>query len=309
MPEGHTLHRLAAEYNARFQGRVTRSSSPQGRFARGATRIDGQVLMHAEAYGKHLLAGFGEHMVHVHLGLLGKVTFTPPAGAPGRDLVTSGANRPPLAGSDLVPPAVGALRWRLTTADAGPGEQAIRVSTADLRGPTACELLTPGEADVLLGRLGPDPLRSDADPEIGWRRVSRSRTPIAVLLMDQRVAAGVGNIYRAEVLYRHRLDPMMEGRLLKSAEWQALWGDLVTLMRLGVLTGRIDTVRPEHEPEAMGRQPRMDRHGGEVYVYRRAGQPCLVCGTRIRIAELAGRNLFWCPGCQRRSRRRPTARR
>ncbi len=311
MPEGHTLHRLAAEYNARFRGRVTHSSSPQGRFAGEATKIDRHVLVNAEAYGKHLLVAFGAHMVHVHLGLLGKVTFTPPPGASGRGdlVVTGGATPPPLAGSDLVPPAVGALRWRLTTANTTSEEPAHAVSTADLRGPTACELLTPGEADVLLGRLGPDPLRPDADPDIGWQRVSRSRAPIAALLMDQRVAAGVGNIYRAELLYRHHLDPMMEGRLLKSVEWKAMWGDLVTLMRVGVLTGRIDTVRPEHEPEAMGRQPRMDRHGGEVYVYRRSGQPCLVCGARIRIAELAGRNLFWCTGCQRRSRRRPTARR
>ncbi|MDQ2844843.1 MAG: Fpg/Nei family DNA glycosylase, partial [Actinomycetota bacterium] len=93
------------------------------------------------------------------------------------------------------------------------------------------------------------------------------------------------------------------GRLLKHREWQGMWDDLVALMSTGVRTGRIDTVRPEHEPEAMGREPRADRHGGEVYVYRRAGQRCLVCGSMVRIAELAGRNLFWCPGCQRRTRR------
>jgi endonuclease-8 len=317
VPEGHTLHRLAAEYNARFRGRPTHSCSPQGRFAPEATRIDGQVLVNAEAHGKHLFAEFGENVVHVHLGLLGKVTFTPAtrSSAGGKGLGSGGAIRQPEPEIDLVPAAVGALRWRLTTVDAAAGnqmypvdaaadDQMYRANTADLRGPTACEILTPGEVDIVMGRLGPDPLRLDADPDIGWQRVSKSRMPIAALLMDQRVAAGVGNIYRAELLYRHRLDPMMEGRLLRAAEWQAMWGDLVTLMRLGVLTGRIDTVRPEHEPEAMGRQPRMDRHGGEVYVYRRSGQPCLVCGIPIRMAELAGRNLFWCPGCQRRSRRR-----
>ncbi|HKH54262.1 MAG TPA: zinc finger domain-containing protein, partial [Propionibacteriaceae bacterium] len=64
--------------------------------------------------------------------------------------------------------------------------------------------------------------------------------------------------------------------------------------------GRIDTVRPEHTPEAMHRPPRQDIRGGEVYVYRRTGQPCLVCGSAIRTEVLAGRNLFWCGKCQRR---------
>jgi len=48
----------------------------------------------------------------------------------------------------------------------------------------------------------------------------------------------------------------------------------------------------------MGRPPRVDRHGGEVYVYRRAGQPCLICGTPVRHGGLAGRNSYWCPICQ-----------
>ena len=124
--------------------------------------------------------------------------------------------------------------------------------------------------------------------------------------MDQGVFAGVGNIYRAEVLYRHRLDPFRPGRTLRRGQFDAVWADLVELMAEGVRTGRIDTVRPEHLPEAMGRPPREDRHGGEVYVYRRAGQPCLVCGRRVRITELAGRNLYWCTRCQPVFRSRAT---
>ncbi len=75
-------------------------------------------------------------------------------------------------------------------------------------------------------------------------------------------------------------------------------------MAEGVRLGRIDTVRPEHTPEAMGRPPRADDHGGEVYVYRRTGQPCLVCGRPVRTAELAGRNVFWCSRCQPKFRSR-----
>jgi endonuclease-8 len=143
-------------------------------------------------------------------------------------------------------------------------------------------------------------VRADADPERGWRRVHRSDRTIASLLMDQRVAAGVGNIYRAEVLYRQRIHPDTPGSALSRRAWNRIWADFVELMPQGVLHGRIDTVRPEDSPEATGRDPRVDRHGGEVYVYRRQGQPCLVCGREVSLRLFEGRNLYWCPRCQRR---------
>lgn len=279
MPEGHTLHRLAQELTATFVGRVVRAGSPQGRFADSAAIIDRQVLVGAEAWGKHLFLDFGEdRFVHIHLGLYGRLDVH--------------------AGVEEVPAAVGQVRLRLVAADHG--WQAY----ADLRGATACELLTRSERDAIIARCGPDPLRADADPAVAWERIRRSRAPIGSLLMDQSVLAGVGNVYRAELLYRHRLDPYRPGATLRRGQWTAMWGDLVELMHEGVRTGRIDTVRPEHTPEAMGRPPRRDDHGGEVYVYRRHGQPCLVCGRLVRTAELQGRNLFWCPGCQRRFRSR-----
>ena len=113
---------------------------------------------------------------------------------------------------------------------------------------------------------------------------------------------GVGNVYRAEVLFRHQLDPLQPGCELRLDQWEELWSDLVGLMGDGVRRGRIDTVRPEHDPVLTGRAPRQDRHGGEVYVYRRAGDPCLVCGTAVATVRHVGRNLYWCPNCQRRPR-------
>ena len=180
----------------------------------------------------------------------------------------------------------------------------LGLAYADLRGATTCELVTREQRDAVVARSGPDPIRADADPERAWERIRRSRAPIGGLLMDQSVLAGVGNVYRAEVLFRHRMHPLRPGSTLRSGQFAALWDDLVGLMAEGVRTGRIDTVRPEHTPEAMGRPPRVDDHGGEVYVYRRTGQPCHVCGTTIRTEELLGRNLFWCPQCQRRFRSR-----
>ena len=271
MPEGHTLHRLAAALTDRFGGRLVEVSSPQGRFAESAALLDGTTLLGAESWGKHLFVGFEqERFVHVHLGLYGKFD------------VYDGP----------VAPAVGQVRLRLV------GTDPLRPAYADLRGATACELLTDSQRLAVLDRLGPDPLRQDADPQRAWQRISRSRTPIGALLMDQAVLAGVGNVYRAEVLFRHRIHPLRPGRTLRVGQFRAMWEDLVELMHEGVRTGNIDTVRPEHTPEAMGRPARVDQHGGEVYVYRRTGQPCLVCGSTVRTQILMGRNLFWCPRCQ-----------
>ena len=263
MPEGHTLHRLAREHRTLFAGRPVRASSPQGRFAEGAGAIDGRVLRRTEANGKHLLHHYeGGPALHIHLGLYGSFT----------------------TGAGLPPEPKGALRLRLV------GENAW----TDLRGATVCELLEPHEITALFARLGPDPLRPDADPMVAYQRISRSRTVIAALLMDQQVIAGIGNVYRAELLYRHRIDPYLPGRELSLELWLQLWTDLVALMRAGVRVGRIETLRPEDRPRKRG--PLARHEAG--YVYRRAGLPCRVCGTEVRTEVLVGRNLYWCPHCQ-----------
>jgi formamidopyrimidine-DNA glycosylase len=112
--------------------------------------------------------------------------------------------------------------------------------------------------------------------------------------MDQSVLAGVGNVYRAELLFRHRVSPFRPGRALDEAAWTGMWADLVPLMRGGVRLGRIVTTRPEHRSRRRGPADREDAH----YVYRRTGLPCRVCGTQVHTQELVGRNLYWCPSCQ-----------
>ncbi|HEY2202846.1 MAG TPA: DNA-formamidopyrimidine glycosylase family protein, partial [Pseudonocardia sp.] len=206
MPEGHTLHRLARLHQRRFGRKPVEVSSPQGRFATSAEVVDGRVLERAEAHGKHLFHRYGPDLVvHVHLGLYG--TFT--------------------QNSLPAEPPRGQVRMRMVGG----------TEYADLRGPTACELIDDDEADRIRARLGPDPLRTDADPDRAWTRVSRSRTPLAVLLMNQDVISGVGNVYRAEVLFRQGLDPMLSGRELRREQWDDLWLDLVALMRSGVRLG------------------------------------------------------------------------
>ncbi|MGW0174709.1 Fpg/Nei family DNA glycosylase [Rhodococcus sp. NPDC003322] len=263
MPEGHTLHRLAREHQRHFAGAPVRVSSPQGRFEAGAAAVDGRVLERAEAVGKHLLHHYeGGRIVHVHLGLYGKFTDLPlPMGEP-----------------------VGQVRMRMVGADIG----------TDLRGPTACEIYDEPQLRALVGRLGPDPLRSDSDPDRAWRRISKSQTAIGSLLMDQAVLAGVGNVYRAEVLFRHGIHPERPGAKVSRGEWDGIWADLVALMAVGVDAGVMHVVRPEHDHGA----PSYAVDRPRTYVYRRVGESCRVCGTPVLHAVMKGRNLFWCPTCQ-----------
>jgi DNA-formamidopyrimidine glycosylase len=264
VPEGHTLHRLALDLNQTFQGQALSVSSPQGRFAESAAELDQRVLVETTAHGKHLFCEFDHDVyLHVHLGLIGKFRIGPPQ------------------------PPRGAVRLRLAT------DRAV----GDLRGPILCVLKTPAEVSAQIAELGPDPLRPDADPRLAWAKISRSRRPIAGLLMDQAVLSGVGNVYRAEVLFRNRIDPHRPGNQLKRRSWNAIWKDLLQLMPQGVLDDRINTVREEHLAALFAFQSRRSRRN---YVYRRAGQPCCVCGTDVLTEVLAGRNLFWCSRCQRR---------
>ncbi|MGH3562010.1 MAG: Fpg/Nei family DNA glycosylase [Mycobacterium sp.] len=268
MPEGHTLHRLARLHQRRFAGAPVAVSSPQGRFAAGAAAVDGQVLHHTSAWGKHLFHHYADGpIVHVHLGLYGTFTefFLPSDGA--------------------APEPTGQVRMRMVGAEYG----------TDLRGPTACEVFDGMQVADVIARLGPDPLRRDADPTLAWKRITKSRRPIGALLIDQSVIAGVGNVYRSELLFRHGIDPYRLGTTIDEADFDAVWADLVALMKVGLRRGNIVVVRPEHDRGAPSYAPGKPR----TYVYRRAGDPCRVCATTVRTAELEGRNLFWCPTCQR----------
>lgn len=263
MPEGHTIHRLARRHRRLLGGQEVRASSPQGRFADGAALLDGQTLKSTDAWGKHLFHRYsGGLTLHVHLGLYGKFAD----------------------GAGEAPEPRGALRLRLQSAE----------HWLDLRGPIRCELVTPEEIDEITAALGPDPLRPDGDPRRTAARLARSRVAVGALLMDQTVLAGVGNVYRAEVLFRHRVHPYLPGRDLDPVVWEDMWEDLVVLMKAGVRSGRIITTDPADRDRPSGPARRTDAH----YVYRRTGEPCRRCGDAVVQALMVARNLFWCPSCQ-----------
>ncbi|MEO8221061.1 MAG: zinc finger domain-containing protein [Specibacter sp.] len=343
MPEGHSVHRLARQFQDVFGGARLAVSSPQGKFADGAARIDGHVLAAAEAHGKQLFLYFSHDLVmRVHLGLYGAWDF-------GGDSTFAGASSigaPRRIGEQEVAGDPGDSGW--AHASEGPAESlrvgggrgeydgppepkgAVRVRLvsahgwADLRGPTACEVITPAEAVAVRSRLGPDPLNNrPGDAAEFARRIRKSSTSIALQLMKQEVLAGVGNVYRAEVLFRLGLDPMLPGTQLQREEARALWNDTAAIMADGVRDGRIITTELRDRPSGLGVDvgrplpaaagqpaPRSSRHnapgkpnidvpaGDAHYAYKREGLPCRHCGTEIAMKELGGRKLYWCPACQ-----------
>ena len=280
MPEGHTVHRLAQAFQTHFAGKQVDATSPQGRFAEGAALLDGRLLQSAEAHGKQMFLRFSEdHWLRVHLGLYGMWRFA------GAGLEHIGRRRGKPGEDDAFPPAPrGLVRLRLLAG----------THVADLSGPTACEVISTPEKDAAMARLGEDPLRGDADPARALAKLQASRTALALLLMRQDIVAGIGNIYRAEMLFRARIEPHRPGRTLTAPAWRAMWDDLTALMRDGVKTGRIVTTQPGDRVRRRG----VTRRKGATYVAHRAGLPCHVCGEAVLVELLGGRKLYWCATCQ-----------
>lgn len=347
MPEGHSVHRIARQFDRNFVGHRVAASSPQGRFAEGAAVLDGQTVRGVQAVGKQMFVEFeGELWLRVHLGMYGAWDFAgeivvdptiasangrmghtnqrgtvlgadaldaapAAAGSEGTIFDSAGENSlssigaprkarvhvrmseetsglPDAPGDEDFPPEpVGAVRLRLLT-DA---------TVADLRGPTACELQSTEQVEATIAKLGPDPLLDDG-PVAEQRVVDtirRKPTPIGQLLMDQAVVAGIGNVYRAEMLFRARLNPHTPGKQVPEDIVRELWRDWSRLLRVGVETGQMMTMDGlSGEAYRLAMANRADRH----WVYHRAGLPCRVCGTEIIVEEMQARKLYWCPSCQ-----------
>jgi endonuclease-8 len=182
------------------------------------------------------------------------------------------------------PEVKGILRMRWSTA----------TDWLELRGPTDCSVYTDEQWQAVEDRLGADPLAPDADPSAAFAYVAKAKTSIGALLMDQTIFAGIGNIYRAELLYRAKQSPFTPGKDVPQKTLKAIWRDAVKLMPDGMVDRRIVTTRANDRPHPRGKAQRDEVH----YVYRRHGKPCFVCGTTIRRVDMAGRTLYWCPTCQ-----------
>ena len=321
MPEGHSIHRLARQFQDTFVGQRVRASSPQGRFADGAALLDGHIPVESAAHGKHFFLTFDHGlMLNVHLGMYGAWTFggdhtftaASSIGAPRRigEREVHRASAEP----DHQPPDDDRPAPADTSGDATAGRDAVvppeptpttrvrlvtRHGWADLVGSSVCRVLTSAEVEAVRSGLGPDPLDPQANAAEFVRRASRTGRTIGAVLMDQSVIAGVGNIFRAETLFRRGIDPHRPARSLTEQQLLGLWEDLVLLMGIGVRNGRIITTAAEHRPGV----PEPDAWPEQAnYVYQRHGQPCLVCGESgegvIVREEMVQRKLYRCTVCQ-----------
>src|SRR5580692_9975262 len=292
MPESNEIHRWAERHYAAFGGRAVRVDGPQGRFT-DSDVIDGRKLQRVMAVGKHLGYDFGtDRILHVHLGLQGD--FTEGSGPLAE---VRGALRLRMWNEAAVKrPAVPGVSKRhgWYSEDDGTGHiDPEKVAWVELRGPMDCTVFSQEMWEKLLKRLGPDPLNGDGAEKF-IEKVKKSKKTIGELLMDQSVAAGVGNIFRAELLFRAKLNPFVPGRQVEQSTLRSIWRDAGVLMKAAMVDRRIVTTKAKDRPHKKGQVLKEETH----YVYRRQGRPCFVCGTEILTEVMAGRNLFWCPFCQ-----------
>jgi len=261
MPEGHTIHRIALDHQREFAGQRHRVTSPQGRFAEGAQQLDGRRLTGVSAHGKHLFYAWEDDVtLHVHLGLYGKFR----------------RRKAPM------PEPRGQIRLRVEGESHG----------FDLHGPNQCELLRSDEVSTIRSRLGPDPLDPSADWRVAWQRISRSRAAIGTLLLNQSVIAGIGNIYRAEILFATGIHPNRTGRSLSEDRFQEMWNVLCRWMAIGVRNNRIITA----DARQFGKPPSRLNRQERFMVYKKSH--CPICGVRVESWECGARTVYACRACQ-----------
>ena len=257
MPEGHTIHRAARDHNAILAGQELTVSSPQGRFSEGAFHLSGRICINVEAFGKHLIYHFGSgEVLHIHLDLFGKIRKQKLPAAEPRGMV----------------------RVRLVG----------NTHLVDINGPNICEVLAEQEFVKLINRIGPDVLRPDANPNLAYARVARSKAPIGRLIMDQSVMAGIGNIYRSEILWRQAIHPETPGKKIDQKTFNQIWNDAAALLKIGMEKNAIITTDNKH--------PSKRRYSERVNIF--AKKKCPVCEGEIRLLHISGRRAFVCETCQ-----------
>ncbi len=251
MPEGDSILRIAKQL-APFVGQQLERATTQGLIRELAGRTIAAVTTH----GKHLIIELDDaHQIRVHLGINGR--FRLYGRAEGDAIV---ARTSPGNASLVLATATRVFVWRTA--------RTVEVTTrrAPMRG-------------VAVGALGPDVLAADFDPEVAAR--AAAETParvVAEVLLDQRVAAGIGNIWKTEALFACRIDPRTPIAALSHDQLVALYAAAAALMRASVTDER-----PSYA------------------AYSRSHQPCPRCGASIAVYQLGDppRWTWSCPDCQK----------
>lgn len=259
MPEGHIAHFKVFEQTPHLVGLPIRVSSPNRRFETGAAALDGATVTSLQAHGKHLFYNFdARRVLHVHLGMHGSFAYH--------------------EGEDRDPRRRSAAWLRVASPSL----------TFDLRNPKVCELVDAIARDRITAALGPDPILVDTPPG-GLLIIRELEQPVGAVIVDQSVIAGVGNVYRAEILYACAIHPDREASSLSDGELRTIWAGAVRMLRAGVADGgRIRTVDRRRDFSV--------RDSRRCYVY---GQRfCARCGSPIRRWTLAGQLAYACETCQ-----------
>ncbi|MCJ1672212.1 MULTISPECIES: Fpg/Nei family DNA glycosylase [unclassified Rathayibacter] len=262
MPEGDSVHRLAARLRRAADGRTVADGELRSGDAAGSS-LEGLRILEHDTHGKHLLTRFsGDLTLHTHLRMQGSWTVT----SPGR----------------AVPRAVQKdVRVRLRLDDG------VTLWGVDL---PVVELLPTRDEARAVGHLGPDPLRTDWSAEEAVARLSRTpERPVVAALLDQRLMAGLGNLWANEICFLRGLFPW---RPVGTVDVRALVATAARGLRASVtVPGMFQTTTGD------------TRRGERHWVAGRAGRPCLRCGTTVLVrAEVRDdpeqRRTWWCPHCQ-----------
>jgi endonuclease VIII len=259
VPEGDTIFRAAAVLHKALAGKtVTQCTSPLAGFA--DAKLEGQGIVNVEAQGKNLLIHFTDgRSIRTHLRMTGSW-----------HLYRKGE------------------RWQRPERQSRLALEAGDLVAVCFNAPVV-ELLRPGGAarHKQLLALGPDLLKSDFDPEEAKRRMrERGDRPIGDVVMVQAALAGIGNVYKSEVLFLLKINPFVAVDTLSDAALDSLLAKAGELMAQNL--------------EGEKRTTRRALDGGRVWVYGRSGMPCYRCRTLIRMRRqgLAGRSTYYCPVCQ-----------
>ncbi|MEW5301720.1 MAG: hypothetical protein WDW36_004561 [Sanguina aurantia] len=258
MVEGHGCHRVAHAHRKILLNHAFTAASPNGRFVEGAALINNKVLDKIEVHGKNLFYFFQDTVLHFHFGMSGQFKNFP---LPGPE--PTATTRLTLASKELN--YIGLL-------------SAMTVNHG-----------TKEYYDEKIALLGPDPLREDADKELLWAKVVKTKKAIGLVLMDQSMMAGVGNIYRAEILFKAKVHPETPANSLSRALFDLVWQHSVDLLQRGFKSGSILTVDPE-DARKLG-QPWTRR-----YIYNH--KQCGVCKGPVLSWDMATRTVYACETCQ-----------
>jgi len=235
------------------------------------TPITGRTIERVESAGKHLLIVFsGDLILRTHMRMNGSWHLY----------------------------RHGEKWWR------GPQAMRVRIDTADwvavaFNVPVA-EFVTAKELATTdpVARLGPDLLGLEFDRDEAVRRlIASAHQPIAMSLLDQRLVAGIGNIYKSEVLFLSGVNPFTPASAVPKATVERMMDLARGLLKDNVIDGtspRIQTYRN------LRMTNRASDHDESLWVYGRAGKPCRKCGTPIEMKKMGieARSTYWCPQCQ-----------